>query len=386
MIRFYDLSFNFIGETNVYTSLQFNRNWYGCGDFELHINRYSVINARPAVLLWDVIYATINDPLKELIIQVDGDEKKVGIVNFDASNFNNNGKISEDLILKGKELKYLSHRATVYPAILGTTYEITDNVETVIKTLIDDNQGPSAAAARQLTGLIIDTDTGEGDSIYYSAQNYPFLDVEIEKIATDNDVGWWYEFDGTNITVYFSEGRDCTRGQEIIDPVILDQFAGLAEGEYSHNDKFYYNVIIAKGKPENDTVTDLYKIYPEASIPTSFRRRELFKEFDVIITEAGDAFDNLDNAVAQYIAGATQELYLNGKALNTGAMQYETNYNLGDLIVIQAFGITQNIRITNIREIYEGDKYVQVELTFGQQLPTLPKLINTQINDIKKII
>jgi hypothetical protein len=384
MLRFYDLDFNFLGETNSFTSLQFERKWYGFGGFELHINKNTALNSRPPITIWDKVYETITTPTKELIALIDNDPKKAYIISADNGSFAQNGKASENLVLKGVELKYLTHRALTYPSSGQIPYTITDNVETVIKEIIRLNQGTGAAADRQLAALEIETDAGQGAVITKSTLYQP-LDIELEKIAMENDCGWWYGFDISTqkIKAYFSLGTDRTRGQSVVPPCIFDQYTNLETGEYSHNDNNYYNVLIAEGKPETGAVTSYIKAYG-SGIGT--RRREVYKQFDNTVYVAGSPFRDLDSSAAQYLARLDQELYVQGKPLTNGNMQYERDFWLGDLVVVQAFDLTSNKRITGIKEIIEADKQKRIEVVFEKELPTLPQKLKTRLNDIERVI
>lgn len=51
-------------------------------------------------------------------------------------------------------------------------------------------------------------------------------------------------------------------------------------------------------------------------------------------------------------------------------MEYEIDWNLGDIVTIETEGYTEDKRITEIREIYERDRR-EIEVTFGDKIPEL---------------
>ncbi|MBH0166286.1 discoidin domain-containing protein [Fictibacillus sp. 7GRE50] len=75
-----------------------------------------------------------------------------------------------------------------------------------------------------------------------------------------------------------------------------------------------------------------------------------------------------------------QEVYLEGQILTSSPFKYEIDYDLGDIVTIQNkdWNITQNSRITEIKEIYEVSGF-QLEATFGVSRPTFIDKVKQEI-------
>lgn len=69
---------------------------------------------------------------------------------------------------------------------------------------------------------------------------------------------------------------------------------------------------------------------------------------------------------------------IEGTVFQIPNMEYEIDWNLGDIVTIETDGYTEDKRITEIREIYERDKK-DIEVTFGDKTPEL-------VEQLKKII
>jgi hypothetical protein len=62
-----------------------------------------------------------------------------------------------------------------------------------------------------------------------------------------------------------------------------------------------------------------------------------------------------------------EEFFLEEQVLTNSPFKYEIDYDLGNIVTIQnrEWGVTRDVRIIEIREIYESGG-VQIEATFGE--------------------
>lgn len=65
--------------------------------------------------------------------------------------------------------------------------------------------------------------------------------------------------------------------------------------------------------------------------------------------------------------GFAEEFFLEEQVLTNSPFKYEIDYDLGNIVTIQnrEWGVTRDVRIIEIREIYESGG-VQIEATFGE--------------------
>lgn len=73
--------------------------------------------------------------------------------------------------------------------------------------------------------------------------------------------------------------------------------------------------------------------------------------------------------------------------ISTAGLQYEKDYDLGDIVTLQNkdWGVTLDTRITEVKEIYEPGG-MKIELTFGNNRPTLIDKIKQELSGMKKEI
>lgn len=60
-------------------------------------------------------------------------------------------------------------------------------------------------------------------------------------------------------------------------------------------------------------------------------------------------------------------------------MEYEKDWDLGDIATIEAEGYSEDKRITNVKEVYERGK-TSIEVTFGDKIPGLKEQFKKIIN------
>lgn len=60
-------------------------------------------------------------------------------------------------------------------------------------------------------------------------------------------------------------------------------------------------------------------------------------------------------------------------------MEYEKDWDLGDIVTIETEGYTEDKRITEIREVYERGK-TEIQVTFGDKVPMLEEQLKKLTN------
>src|SRR5690625_462901 len=70
------------------------------------------------------------------------------------------------------------------------------------------------------------------------------------------------------------------------------------------------------------------------------------------------------------------------EVVSTARLLYEQDYDLGDVVTLQNkdWGITMDARITAVKEIYEAGRSPRIELTFGNDRPTLIDKIKQEMS------
>ena len=194
------------------------------------------------------------------------------------------------------------------------------------------------------------------------------------KLAKTSNLGFRFKPDFTARKIYFEiyKGLDRTRSQhERSYTEFSDEFDNINEATYIINNQLEKTVAYVLGEGEGSERT-MVIVGDDTGI--GFERRELY-------VDARD-LSSQDLTPAQYQAALIQRGIekLNENMLSNslecvtiplGNLTYKQNYDLGDIVTTKKnnWGIGQDLRITEIEEIYEHGA-MQVVPTLGDPLPT----------------
>lgn len=249
----------------------------------------------------------------------------------------------EYIIRNGNESGIIESVAITYDPENGTTAEVhgrfllgylarrivlnavnmNDTPETIIKAIVSDN----------LRGIDFTVEASQGFTGVMTYENqYGNLLEEIEAIAEFAEMGIKVDFDRV-FKVY--KGLDRSVLQSTNSRAIFSRsFENVLTSEYYVDTTAAVNVV-------TDGVNTI-------GSTTGIDRRE------------GYAQENLELAFIRESESFTAELNPYGN------LRYKTDYDLGDLVTVKAFGLTINCRIIEINEIYEDEGF-KLEILFGYE-------------------
>lgn len=373
-VRIMTRDFNLLGETSRYESLQITRSWHGLGVLELRINRYK--QHADKLLRGNIIF-----PHNKL--------NKAYIIRHREIELDENGKVTENWLIRALPLKsWLGQRITYPPA--HTAYDNKqDNAETVMRHYVNNNVISPVDTKRRMADIVLASNLNRGPVINWQSR-FKNLAEETTEISLISGLGWNVEIDKNNKRFVFKvlQGRDLTVNQSILPPAIFSpEFNTLGQLSYVESELDYKNFAIVAGQGEG---TDRRIVNVGDS--SGFERYELFVDArDVEEVDENDnplpsatVNNNLKIRGQQKLMEHEQELYLEGQVLTKSILEYEKDYDLGDIVTLQnkGWGVTRDARITEVKEIYEpGGK--KIELTFGQSRPTLIDKIKQEMSAIK---
>jgi hypothetical protein len=382
-IRIITPNFELLGEIDNYTSLQFTRRWSDVGEFELHVNRYM---------------QHADKLQKNNLIILGGQTNKVGIIKHREIALDENGKSTENWVIKGPTLKgVLSQRITLPPST--TAYDNKQgDAETVMKHYVENNAVNPADVNRIIPNLIIADNQERGPTVSWQSR-FKNLADELSSISLSSGVGWTVYLDIQQKTWVFdvAEGRDLTVDQSVNPPVIFSpEFDSLKTQHFIESQLNYKNYAYVAGQGEgvdrrvvnigDSTGLDRIELFVDA--------RDIEETMDVTTTDENgnetttteprpeqDIINDLIDRGNQALAEYATELSLEGEILTNSPFKYEQDYDLGDIVTIQnkGWGVTMNSRITEIKETYEPDGF-SLEATFGNSYPTFIDVVKRQIN------
>ncbi|MDH5161519.1 siphovirus ReqiPepy6 Gp37-like family protein [Heyndrickxia oleronia] len=381
-IRILSADMNILGETEAYESMFFTRRFHTIGDIESQINRYK---------------KHADKFLKGNLILVGKDLNKVFIIKHREIGLDENGKATENWIIRGLSLQsVVGQRITIPPAYTAYDYK-SGNAETVMKHYIERNIVNPIDPRRKIPQLVIAPNKNRGPSISWQSR-YKNLAEEMTEISLATGLGWDVTLDLKNKQWVFDvvEGRDVSVNQSVLPPVIFSpQFESLQSLHYTESELNYKNSAYVAGQGEG-----VERRIVEVGKDVGLSRHEIFidardipetEDIEVPDGDGGTTNETIPRPVAdiikdltdrgnQQLAQLIQEHYLEGQILTHSPFVYEKDYNLGDIITIQSkdWGVTLDTRITEIKEIYEENGF-RIEGTFGNNRPTLTQKIKQEL-------
>lgn len=382
-LRIIDLNFNLIDEITKYQSLQLTRKHHDIGDVELKINRY--VKGASELTKDRIIF-----PLNQL--------HKVYQIKHREIELDENGKETENWIIKAKSLKSWLTQRLILPPDGKSNDVINDNAETVMKHYVDVCAVNPVDAKRKIPSLVIAADLKRGDKISRSAR-FDVLSDEMITISQLSGLGWNISVDIKNKRFVFEvvEGVNRVATQRDNPPVIFSpEFNSLKSMGYTESYLDYKNMAYIAGQGEGvdrrvitigDTATglDRYELFVDArdvgETNTDDEGNETPRSQQEIETDLTDRGN-------EKLSEHSQEIYMEGQILTKSPFIYERDWDLGDITTQQNknWGITMDTRITEVKEIYEAGNPKRIEVVFDKDKPTFMKLIKRQFKNMNPVI
>ncbi len=372
-IRILSPYLDLLAEIDNYESLLFTRRWHEVGEFELRINRHK----RHTELLQ-----------RGNLIMLGASRKKVGIIRHREIELDENGKKTENWLVKGIALKgVVAQRITVPPA--GDSHDRASGAaETVMKHYVNNHIVNPADVKRKIDMLMIASDQQRGSQISWESR-FKNLADELIEISKASGLGWDVILDFQQKKWIFDvyEGRNLTVNQTENPPVIFSpQFESLKQLSFVESDYNYKNFgyIAGQGEGADRRVVTVGETEGLSRIETFIDSRDISEqdENQQALPEA-EIIAKLQQRGQQKLSEFAEEFFLEGQVLTNSPFVYEKDYDLGDIVTIQnrEWGVTRDARITEIKEIYEPRGF-QIEATFGESRPTLVKKLKQELNQI----
>lgn len=391
-------------EISNYESLFFVRSWSGIGDLEMRINRYKNYTE------------TLQ---KGNIIVIGNDKRKAYKILHRQIELDENGKATENWLIKALELKVVTGQRISMPPS-HTAYDNKKSfAESVMKHYINNNLVNPTDVNRRIPQLILADDLGRGMNVNWQSR-FKNVAEEMAAISLLSSMGWSVKVDYQLKKWVFdvSEGRDLTVNQTVNNPVIFSpRFDNIKNMSFVDSDINYRNTAIVAGQGEG-----VERRVIEIGQSTGLTRHELFVDARDIAEQTegdppvkrleSDIIADLTTRGQQSLAELNTEIFLEAQIMTpfkltemgiesslltqfqpietfvkkeriSSTFMYEEDYDLGDIVTIQNKGwrVTMDARITEIKEIYEPSGF-QLEATFGNSRPTLIEKIKQHLSQI----
>ncbi len=337
-IRVYNSELDFQGIIENQTSLIWTRKYFEPGDCELHIpiTADNLRLTRRGNLLW------MKGKKEAAVIE---DRK---LEESDSRN---------EITVKGRFLSsYMDRR------LIKSTVYFNGTVEEAMRQLL---KGVTEIPRVKLGALQEFSDRVEFQATYKNLLVYE------EKLGRSANLGFRFRPDFNEKKIYFEvyRGIDRTMSQGVNNRVIFSEsYNNLNDTVYRENAQLYKNVAYVGGEGEGSE-----RIYVQVGSASGLELREVFVDAKDIQSEnmtTEQYHAALDTRGRETLDGAVISTSFE---CDTGAdenFRYQINYDLGDVVTVKkkAWGITEDLRITEIQEIYEyGGR--RIAPTFGNALP-----------------
>lgn len=319
----------FIGDIEDYISFYFVRSFFQAKDFQL------IAPIKYIDILKKDNYIYLNKYKSMIIEKIEINENK------------------EQIIVKGRDIKSIIERRIIIPP-KGEAYDkYKGAAEDVIKHYVDVCCVNPVDTTRKIPNLIVETNKNRGLILGWESR-YKNLASEIESIALSGGVGWFVYLD-TKAKKFIFEvevGVNRIANQNINSRVIFSsEFGNMSNAVHTVNSVNYKNIAYVGGQGEGieREIKEVKKI--EAS---GLDRREIFID--------GRDISESNNLEDRGLAKLSQCDYtINTESTVTNRnLLYERDWNLGDIVTIKNRVNTEDLRITEVREVYEGKLIVEI--------------------------
>ena len=353
-IRIFDKDFNWLAVCKLAESVQFERDLYGAGRFEIHIHPDQKGAAELA--------------RRGNIIVINGDPHKSGIIrdfyiegNRQAEKFVIYGETGNGLL--GQRIVVPPTTAQV-PGSLGWD-RVSGDAETVLKHYVGRNLSAPFDVKRRINNLVVAANLNRGVSFPWQARYTPLID-ELQSIGLYAEMGFEIYADFANRRWMFDviHGADRTRAQDILSPVSFNM-------EYQNVDSYKYTESYANfrntGYAGGGGTDESRLIYILGAGSEDVDRWETF-------LDCGNAANITE---LMYYGNQRLAAYTEAKTVDVNTLPrvftFGKDYFLGDLVTvyINRIGLSLDTRITGAREIWERQSGYKTEIRFGEKVPNL---------------
>ena len=348
-LKILDNELTFIGDIDDYMSFYFVRSFYQAKEFQL----IAPIKYMGILKEENYIYLSKNKAMVIENIEINEDK--------------------EQITVKGRDIKSIIERRVIVPPINQAYDKYSGNAESIIKHYINVCCVNPIDTTRKISNLIIADNKNRGLSMSWESR-YKNLQSEVELISASGGIGWFIYIDIEQQKLVFDVevGVNRSANQNINSRVIFSsEFDNISNAIHTVNTINYRNIAYVGGQGEG---TEREVIEVKKSNASGLKRREIFIDARDIsdsenLNDRGLAkLNKYDNAIN------TESIALNNSLI------YERDWNLGDIVTVKSKKSNNDLRITEVREIYEDA--LRVEIAVGEIGNSVIEQINSDISSI----
>lgn len=355
ILKLYNTDFKLVAIIDDYQQAQIEHNLYSAGAFSISIN-YNIPNAK----LFE----------RGLFIQFGNNARDFCVIQSVENSIGSSGKGSEYIIVSGYDCRYLFKRRIIKNLNSNDTWSMTAKGELCIRSLVADQCGVNAEEKRKLPITnIIPNETNAIGSTYSVSEAYSNLYDVLVTIATQSEIGWTVEFNGTSLNLVVYQGENKSN-----DVFFSTDFKSLANGKYKDSNDSFSNSVYIGGKGTGSE-RDIYE--GEVDSPTGLDRYESFDNQSTMTTEE-EYEEKARNILSQY----GQTITVSGAGLAKCPYVFREQYDIGDVIKLSFSGKSANTQILSVSESWAKGSY-SLNFNFGKPINTLSDQLNIMLRKIQ---
>ncbi|MEG1256905.1 hypothetical protein, partial [Clostridium sp.] len=339
----------FIGDIEDYISFYFVRSFFQAKEFHL------VAPIKYSSILKKDNYIYLNKNKAMIIEEVEENETK------------------KQITVKGRDIKSIIERRVTVPSN-GEAYDkYKGDVESVIKHYVDVCCVNPADINRKIPNLIIAPNKNRGSIISWESR-YKNLMSETESISRTGEIGWFIYLDPKikKFTFDIEVGINRAATQSVNSRVIFSsEFNNITNAVHTTNSVNYKNIAYVGGQGEG-VEREIKEVKKSDAI--GLDRREVFID--------GRDISDAENIESRGLAKLSQfdNIVNTESTIINKNLLYERDWNLGDIVTVKSKETNEDLRITEVREIYEGD--LTIEIAVGTIGSTVVEQINNSVSSI----
>lgn len=329
-----------VGVVDCFSSFRWRRKYFEPGEFELHCA--ATADNLAALAPGHIIHRL--------------DRKEAGIIEG-VSVAENNG--SEEITATGRFGSCLLCQRIITPTI-----NFSGTVEGGMRKVVADN----ATTARPIAHLALGTAHGYSETCAFQATGKN-VQATLTAIAKASGLGYISRLDVPSrqwlFEVYKGTDKSVTQSAG---PYVLfsDEFGNITGPQYTYNEQAFKNYAYVAGEGEGAA-----RVVVEVDQTGGEPRRELW--VDARDLQKGELTDaqyraQLTQRGLEKLAESARSESFEAAAVDTANFEYLNDWDLGDIVSFEKWGLLLNQRITEVEEVYENG-VVTITPVCGTPLP-----------------
>ena len=355
ILKLYNTDFTLAALIDDYQQAQIEHNLYSAGAFSISIN-YNIPNAK----LFE----------RGLFIQFGDNARDFCVIQSVENSIGSSGKGSEYITVSGYDCRYLFKRRIIKNLNSNDTWSMTAKGELCIRSLVADQCGVNAEEKRKLpiTNIIPDENSAIG-STYSVSEAYSNLYDTLVTIATQSEIGWAVEFNGSSLNLVVYQGENKSNNV-----FFSTDFESLANGKYEDSNDSYSNSVYIGGKGTGSE-RDIYE--GEVDEPEGLERFESYDDQSSMTTE-----EEYEEKARSILSQYGQTITVSGAGLAKCPYVFREQYDIGDVIKLSFSGKSANTQILSVSESWAKGSY-SLSFDFGKPVNTLSDQLSIMLRKIQ---